>query len=186
MRLRLTPGGVTVSLALVAFCGAAAAGLAGVRLNTTPSMPRGLWISGQGPLRRGVVIAACLPDAALAARLARAGALGPGRCPGGIAPLMKPIVAVEGDVVTVTPAGLAVNGAPIPDTAAEPATVGFGALPHATFGSHRVGRGEAWLAANRVRGSLDSRYFGAVRLNGAEGPLRPLWLWDTRPGEGGR
>src|SRR5512143_555275 len=86
--------------------GLAAAGVAGYRINLTPSMPLGIWrMVAASEYARGVVVAVCPPvDAPFLPR---------GSCPLGMQPLLKQIVGVPGDVITVTPAGVSINGGPL-------------------------------------------------------------------------
>lgn len=143
----------------------ALAGTAGVRVNTSPSMPLGLWRTSAlgGPVNRGEAVTACLPERA--ARLAmRRHYIGPGDCPDGSMPLVKPVAAVAGDVVTVTPGGVAVNGEPIPNSAPL-ARDEAGRLLHAMPpGLYGVAPGTVWLLSGYDPRSFDSRYYGPIPL----------------------
>ena len=92
------------------------ADLAGLRINGTASMPRGLWHVGApvAPLRRGEIVTLCPPETLPFREAAARGYLPAGFCPGGLQPLVKPIAAIAGDLVTVSAAGVTVNGAPVP------------------------------------------------------------------------
>ena len=86
----------------------ASADVAGLRINDTPSMPRGLWrvvATDSAPLRDGAVVTICPPDTPPIRVGAGRGYLPPGSCPGGYEPLVKPIAATAGDCVTVSAAG---------------------------------------------------------------------------------
>ena len=85
----------TVALALMAFVGGGVLGLlllmarvAGLRVNATPSMPRGLWrvTVAETPLRRGQIVTVCLPDTPAIRKAARRGYIPAGTCPGGYEP----------------------------------------------------------------------------------------------------
>ena len=116
----------------------AAAG-AGYRINTTPSVPVGVWRIGPvGDLTRGAVVVICPPDSGTF-RLARSrGYLPHGRCPGSYQPLFKPVAALPGDSVTVTAAGLAINGAPIADSRALSRDGAGRAMPAVAAGRYPV------------------------------------------------
>lgn len=153
-----------------------AAGAAGVRINTTPSLPVGLWhISDQ--IEKGAYASACVPptapmmDVAIQRRY-----LPDGACKGGYAPLLKRIVAVAGDTVTLTPDAVIVNGVPLPNSA----TLAYRTidpLPAIARGSYVVQPGEYWLIATDNARSFDSRYFGALRRADIEHGMKPLLVY---------
>lgn len=144
-----------LALALIAGYGV------GVRVNLTPSLPMGFYRLAV-PDERAELVTFCGPAMA-GHSLHERGYTSWGTCPDGGAPLMKPIVARPGDVVTVTAAGLAVNGKALPNTAPMPRDAKGRALPAYPAGSYTVGAGDYWVASTYNPGSLDSRYFGPIR-----------------------
>ncbi len=159
---------------LGALCGAGA--LAGLRVNLTDSMPRGLYRAIAGAPRRGSIVMACAPlDAA---RLARArGYLGPGSCPGGVRALGKLVLAMAGDTVALKPQGIRLNGAPVLNSRTLPADSRGRPLPHYPWGEHVLRPNELWLFAPYRANSYDSRYFGPERASQVVSVLRPVWTW---------
>ncbi len=150
---------------------------AGLRVNATASMPRGLWRVRAGePVERGAVIVICPPNRAVIRQAARRGYIPSGRCPGGYEPLVKPVAALAGDVVTVSPAGVVVDGNPVAHTAPLAKDESGRALRPFPSGSYRVPRGELWLLSGHDVRSFDSRYFGAVPATNIIGAARPLWV----------
>lgn len=146
-----------------------------VRFNVTDSMPLGLWlVSGQsGELRRGDAVTVCLPtDTAQAAY--RNGYIGMGRCVDGYEPILKPIGAVAGDVVTVSSTGLAVNGEAMPNTVAKQSDTLGRLMNPVPPGEYRVEVGTVWIIAPRNELSFDSRYFGPITLSAVTGTASPL------------
>src|SRR5207302_5413533 len=88
----------------VLLAGALAAAILGLGLhvNLSPSAPRGLYRAIAGAPTRGAWVAACV--SAEAATFGRArGYLGAGSCVGGVQPVIKPVVALAGDVVELGP-----------------------------------------------------------------------------------
>lgn len=164
---------------LLIFLLGVAAGAAGVRINTTASLPLGLWrITDQ--IEKGAYASACVPPTApmMAVAIERR-YLPDGSCNGGYAPLLKRIVAVAGDTVTLTPEAVIVNGVPLPNSA----TLAYRAidpLPAIARGDYTVGQGEYWLLATDSPRSFDSRYFGPLRRADIEHGMAPL-LTFTRP-----
>ena len=149
----------------------------GLRINATASMPRGLWLVRAGePVKRGEVVAICPPDTVDIRQAARRGYVPTGRCPGGYEPLVKPVAALAGDLVTVTSAGVAVDGSPVANTRPLTADDAGRTLHPFPSGSYRVPRGELWLLSGHDPRSFDSRYFGAVPAANVIGVARPLWV----------
>jgi len=152
---------------------AAVATAAGFRLNTTASAPSGLWRIapvGTGQIERGDLVSICPPPLGIVVAMRERGYLHPGDCPTtDTTPLLKPVVAVEGDTVTVTPgAPLAVNGVAVPDSAPE------AGMPAWTPGTYRVQPGEVWVISSYSSGSFDSRYFGPVAVKNLRGRAAPV------------
>src|SRR4051794_36391049 len=108
MRRALCAGLMAAGISFVTAGGTAALGL---RLNMTPSVPTGLWRvwPAAGALQRGGVVQACLPEH-ISAEGRKRGYLHGGKCPGKAYPVLKPVGALPGDVVKVTPAAVLVNG----------------------------------------------------------------------------
>ncbi len=156
----------------------AVAQAAGLRINATPSMPVGLWMVTATTLspRRGEIVAVCLPTGDQAREAFHRGYVGAGSCPGGAEPLVKPIAAISGDAVAVSAAGIAVNGAPIANTASLSLDGAGRTLRPVPAGLYRVPPGELWLLSGHDPRSFDSRYFGAVPIAGVRGIARPIWV----------
>lgn len=151
-----------------------AAVCAGVRPNTTPSLPMGLWFVSEMPEQpqRGLVAEFCLPEAHAAFARQR-GYVGAGTCEDGSMPLLKPIAALPGDVVEITDMDVQVNGvAVVPAGRSED---GMGRpLPLLPNGTYRVRAGEVWLLSGHNPNSFDSRYFGGIPIASLARSARPL------------
>jgi conjugative transfer signal peptidase TraF len=149
----------------------------GLHVNLSPSAPRGLYRTVTGTPVRGAWVVACV--SAGAAALARArGYLWPGPCPGGVQPVLKPVVAVAGDVVELAPEAVVVNGQRLPASRSA-AVDGLGhPLPHAAWGRHAVGADEIWVVSIRVPNSWDSRYLGPIPVSQVRAVARPVWTVD--------
>ena len=167
-------GAVAGAFAIVAGCHSA-----GLWINTTDSMPMGLWRqTAIQPPRAGDVVLLCLP-ANPATELGRArGYIAPGPCPTGQEVLLKPIAAGAGDVVTVSPAAVTVNGHAIANSAQLPEDSRGRPLPAYPAGTYRVPAGEIWLVSPHNRRSFDSRYFGPVPASLVRSTVRPVWVFD--------
>jgi conjugative transfer signal peptidase TraF len=153
--------------ALVATLAIGTALAGGYRINLTPSEPLGLW--RVVPLDRTVavndLVFICPPPTA-AMREARArGYFRSGSCPGGVAPLIKMVIAVAGQRVEIG-ASVAVDGRTISSSSL--ARRDGKGRPLARFPSGTVQR-ENVFVHSPFPGSYDSRYFGPLPASGILG-----------------
>src|SRR2546425_7700372 len=139
----------------------AAGWIAGLRLNLTGSLPVGLYRAAGAASARGALVLVCLPPEGAAFARARGYVPRGGACPGGVVPLGKPVLASVGDTVTVTPTGLLVNEAPVPNSQARAMDRKGRPLPQLPTGRYVVRPGTVWILSSYSPFSFDSRYFGA-------------------------
>lgn len=134
---------------------------AGIRINWTPSEPRGVYQVRPVSLgiKRGDLIEFCYTG-----KLNKY--MTHGVCPNGSAPFFKQAVGVPGDLVVVGDSGVMINGAMLPESrplrysVADPSM----ALP-VLRGRFLLQDGEYWSYGTGMPArSYDSRYFGAVKL----------------------
>ena len=149
--------------------------LAGLRLNLTGSLPVGFYVASRGAPVRGALVLACLPPRAAALAKERGYVPHGDECPGSMMPIGKSVLAVGGDTVTVTPSGLLVNGAPVPNSRPLAEDRNGRPLPRLLVGRYVVGPGELWVLSSYSRLSFDSRYFGAIQVCQVRAGLRRLW-----------
>ena len=148
--------------------------IGGLRLNLSASQPVGLYrVAPDGRLA-----AACLDGAA--AELARAREyLRRGTCPLQLEPVLKRIVALGGDHVSVSDAGVLVNGTQLPNSVpAERDSAGRPMPSLIAKGAYqtRLAADELWLASFFSSASYDSRYYGPVRAGQIRERLEPVWI----------
>jgi conjugative transfer signal peptidase TraF len=138
-----------------------AADAAGLRINTTASMPLGVYrvtAYHSGPIARDALVTVCPSEAMLAVAIPR-GYLGPGACPGNVEPLLKHVAAVGGDRVDVSDRAVSVNGEALPRSGRLRNDCDGRPLPRIPAGRYTLRAGNIWLYAPVAR-SWDSRYFG--------------------------
>jgi conjugative transfer signal peptidase TraF len=148
-------------------------GRGGLCFNSSPSLPRGLYLLGDGGgARPGDLVLACPPAAFGRLAVAR-GYLRRGGCPGGSRPLGKVLLAVAGDRLAVGAGAIALDGRRLAGTATVAADREGRPLPRVAGGERRVAAGEVWVISAHPR-SLDSRYFGPIGAGQVIGRLVPL------------
>ena len=100
-------------------------------------------------------------------------------CLDGFSPLIKPVVAWPGDLVSVSASGISVNGRLLSNSAPiERDSKGHELRPFAG-GEYRVGPKELWVVSSFSPRSFDSRYFGPIPLRSVHSWLRPLLVERT-------
>lgn len=155
---------VAASVGILAI-GTALAG--GYRINLTPSEPLGLWriVPLGRPVAGNDLVFIC-PPATVEMREARArGYLRSGSCPGGVAPLIKTVIAVAGQHVEIG-ASVSVEGRVVSSSSL--ASRDGSDRPLAPSASGTVPPGYVFLHS-AFPGSFDSRYFGSVPASGVLG-----------------
>jgi len=173
---RRTCGRAVIGVLLAGSLLAAILGL-GLHVNLSPSAPRGLYRSITGAPTRGAWVAACVnPEAATFGR-AR-GYLGAGSCVGGVQPVIKPVVALAGDVVELGPEAMVVNGQRLSGSSSSDVDSLGQPLPHAVWGRHVVTADEFWLVSTRVPNSWDSRYLGPFSRLQVRAVAWPVWTFN--------
>jgi conjugative transfer signal peptidase TraF len=151
-----------------------AAGVLGIRVNTSYSLPLGLYIRTNDSAAR--LVEFC-PVGRFARQSSERGYRAASfACADGTVPLLKPIVATEGDLIETSPAGIRVNGVLLPQTAPFHRDGRSRPLEPWPFGTYRVQPGTVWVASTYNRRSYDSRYMGPIAVSQICRRLKPLWI----------
>ena len=161
-------------VAILMLCGA----FSPYQWNGSSSVPIGLYRVRYGRPEVGELIAFCLPKEVALYAKAR-GYIGFGfSCPGWTQPLLKPVVAVAGDAITIAPSAVTVRGFALSNTQVfETDSQG---RPHEIsmeYGSYRVPSDMVFVLSAFHERSWDSRYFGFVPTNAVRSTMEPLWTW---------
>ena len=146
--------------------------LCGIRVNASASLPIGLYRITSDLSAKLVEFCPAEPFGSLSVNRAYRGN---GTCPDGAEPLMKPIVAVDGDTVEFSAAGITVNGTPLLNSAPLSFDTKHRPLQHWPFGKYRVASGSAWVISSYNHRSFDSRYFGPIELASVRFHLIPVF-----------
>jgi conjugative transfer signal peptidase TraF len=154
------------------------AGIAGARINHTFSYPVGLyWTTSKKP-DKGDLVFACPPYNAVVKEAKLRGYLSFGHCRGEVEQVIKRIVAVRGDAVTITEQGVTVNGQQLSNSIPKKTDRGGRTLEPYSPDHFVVAPDEALLMSEYSDNSFDGRYFGPVGLANIEHSLRPVLTWN--------
>ena len=157
-----------LAMMTMAFLGAiSVAWFGNYRINLTPSEPLGLWriVRVDRPAAVGDLVFICPPQTMMMREARARGYLRSGLCPGGVAPLIKSVIAVAGQRVEVE-AGVSVDGRSVPSSNVVQRDGQERRM--APFQSGIVPAGSVFLHSP-FAGSYDSRYFGPIPEAGVLG-----------------
>lgn len=150
--------------------------IGGYRINTTPSEPLGLWriVPLDRPVALGDLVAVCPPSKGLFAEARQRGYLRSGLCQDGNGPLIKIVIALEGQRVEVVDR-VSVDGRDVVMSRLLQVDGKGRALKPYPGGIVPVG--EVFLHSP-YSGSWDSRYFGPVPKSGILGLAQEVLTYE--------
>ena len=147
---------------------------AGLYVNTTRSIPVGLYQLSDLPVGKGEYVIFCPPESPLFDEARERGYIGAGFCPGNYGYMMKRVLAVAGDVVASSEEGIIVNGHLLSASAPREADSAGRILPRYTFSDYTLKASELLLMSDVSWASFDARYFGPVDAGQVRGVVRPV------------
>lgn len=151
--------------------------VAGGRINTTKSIPVGLYWTSSAPLEKGAYVLWCPPKTGVFDDAKERGYIGAGFCDGGYGFMMKRILAAKGDLVTVADEGVAVNGELLPMSKPIKADGAGRPLPRYQADSYTLGNHELLLMSDVSHTSFDGRYYGPINASQVKAVITPVITW---------
>ncbi len=149
----------------------------GARVNTTGSIPVGLyWTSGK-QAGKGDYVLVCPPPLGVFDIAKERGYIRAGFCPGGYGYLMKRVVAAKDDRVTVTNDGVRVNGRLVPFSVPLKVDQAGRPLPRYQADSYTLNEHQVLLMTDRNPFSFDGRYFGPLSRAQIKTVIVPAITW---------
>ena len=155
----------------------AACQMAGARINTSKSIPVGLYWTTPTPMEKGAYVLFCPPPSGVFHEARERGYIGAGFCPGGYGYLMKQVAATARDTVTVTSEGVRINGERWPQSMPRFADKAGRRLPRFQADGYVLGHAEVLLMSNGSPTSFDGRYFGPVSRAQLKTAIKPMLTW---------
>lgn len=150
----------------------------GLRLNTTRSIPLGLYLMSHDPIVKGASVLWCPPKRPEFDLAKERGYIGAGFCPGGYGYMMKKVVASAHDIVSVTDEGVTINGILMPGSQPVEADSMGRPLPRFRMTDQVLASTELWLMSDTNSRPFDARYFGPVHRAHIQSLIYPIWTWE--------
>jgi conjugative transfer signal peptidase TraF len=146
-----------------------------IQINLTGSMPRGIYLlrSSQA-VHRGSFVMVCMPNSLASFALQR-GYLQHGSCKNGAQPLLKQVIAEDGDTIVLTAKKIQINGNQLPYTATLSTDHHHRPLPAVLRGIYKLRPHQLWLYGVSSTQSWDSRYYGVIDSSYVIGVVKPLF-----------
>lgn len=151
--------------------------IAGIRINTSESIPLGIYKSSERPVKRGDFVLFCPPPNPIFDTAKKRGYLAGGLCPSGYGYMMKEVVGTSGNIIAVDADGVRVNGFLLPKSKPMQADPAGRPLPHFHADSYTLGRSEVLLMSNVCSLSFDGRYFGPINRLQIKTVILPVFTW---------
>jgi conjugative transfer signal peptidase TraF len=110
----------------------------GARINSTRSIPVGVYWLSSDPVVKGAYVIFCPPQVAVFDEAKARGYIGAGFCPGEYGYMMKRVLAAKNDAVSITAEGVRVNGELLPLSTGFSTILDQSALPDVTHGGRSL------------------------------------------------
>ena len=150
-------------------------------VNISDSEPFGFYLldlSSSKKIRRGDLVAACIPLDFARLAFRRTYLKASSTCPGHVIPVLKGVYGIPGDLVVLGKDGTVINGQTIPNTRRLEVDTRGNPVPHVNFSEKLSGY---LILAPTYHLSFDGRYFGPVAHSDIIGIVHPLLTFRRVP-----
>lgn len=151
--------------------------IAGFRLNTSDSIPKGLYRLHSGSVKKNSLVLFCPDDRDTFREGRRRGYLERGFCKGHYGYLMKQVAAVAGDRVSTTLNGVYVNQSLLPFSKPQSHDGLHRPMKRWQITQYRLKSEEVLTMTNQSPLSFDSRYYGLIQKKQIKGIITPIVIW---------
>lgn len=149
----------------------------GIRVNTSPSIPVGVYILENKSIEKGEYVIWCPPPRSVFLTAKKRGYITGGFCPGNLGYIMKVVLGTPGDTIGVNKGGVFVNGSKVPFSAQRSTDPGGRPLPSLVLSRYVLSNSEYLLMSDTNPLSFDGRYFGPINRKQIRSVMRPLITW---------
>jgi conjugative transfer signal peptidase TraF len=147
------------------------AGQAGLRYNHSESFPAGVYRTVPKHPAKGDLVTFQPPTLPVFDLARERGYIERSEC------MLKRLMALGGDLVTIDDAGVTVNGRMLPNSVPRPTDLAGRPMPVCRLQGYRLQAGEVLVMSDYSPISFDSRYFGPIAREQIQAVVRPVWTW---------
>lgn len=150
---------------------------AGARINTSRSIPLGLYWATSDPVAKGTYVLFCPPQRPEFEEAKARDYIDVGLCPGNFGYMMKRVLAAKGDTVSIAGDGVRVNGSLLARSSPMKADGHGRPLPQLNTGTLALAPADLLLMSDVSSTSFDARYFGPVNVSQIKTVIKPVITW---------
>jgi len=148
--------------------------IGGGRINTSASIPIGLYWITKAPMKIGDYVLFCPPQKPIFQEALRRGYISSGFCPGRFGYLMKRVFAKYGDIVSINSQGVTVNNHYVAHSRPYSQDAQGLPLPLNHLHQYQLKYSELLLMTDQSDLSFDARYFGFIDKSQIKAVLIPV------------
>ncbi len=163
---------------VVAFC----LSLLGFTLNPSDSIPKGVYRITHSTTLKGKYVLFCPDNRKAFIEANNRGYISRGFCPSGLGYMMKKVVAISGDIISVTDEGVIVNNKRLPYSTPLLKDGADRALGHWRIKGYKLKDNELLTMTDQDKWSFDGRYYGLIKTAQVKGVLLPVWIKPINAG----
>ena len=143
-------------------------------VNTSSSIPRGLYTKIDKPLSVGRYVNFCPPNRPDFQEALKQGQISAGSCPDGFGKIMLKVAAKRKNVVTINAEGVYVNDTLLPNSQPLTQNKNGRPLPKLNLNRYELKEDEVLLMSDSNKDTFDGRYFGVIDVEQIDSVLSPL------------
>jgi len=147
--------------------------------NATPSLPLGFYQQIDKPIGQGTYVAFCPAKRDVFDIALERNYISTGDCLSGYRPLLKRVLAISGDMVSIDKRGVFINEQHVTNSAQIKNDADGNALPAYRLDQHTLSDQEFLLMSDINPKSFDARYFGLAKRNEITAVVRPILTWES-------
>jgi conjugative transfer signal peptidase TraF len=148
----------------------------GLRINTTDSVPRGVYqLSNSTELKSNYVLF-CPDEREIFSQAIDRGYLHKGFCESGTGYMIKKVVAISGDTISIGDNGVFVNGKLQPFSKPLAQDGAGRELTSFKLSNYKLNNEELLTMTDQNDWSFDGRYYGLIKTGQIKGVLTPVWV----------